>query len=431
MDPSTLDAILSQGETRNVEIKGACGFRGDMRAHLATSVGAMANTPGGGTIVIGAENTTWAIQSLTAEQIASFDVTKIMQYLKERFAPLPRLTIVTVAHPDGDVLLIQVPEFEEIPILVTKQIADSKQKVYANEGDILIRSETRECRRINSADELRELLSRALRRRSELLLTEIRTIFTGVAPTPPATPPEELFVTALPDWPAALDEWKKQRPHCAWWEVSLLPIPPLARPFEAGPLLELIRSSAVSWRGWKYPTYGVRDQDFVYLQDDVRFAYDSDRFSERWQASCSGAFASAQVLLGDMVPQDAVFPHPPAPERVVSYHDIVYGMTEFFRFATSFAEGLGCEALWVRIALRNIDGRQLGSFDPSLPLWGVGTSSMRDVVQTHTWTRTELASTWRELALDWIMRILTVFQWPDADRSVLAGRQTRLIERRL
>jgi len=430
MDPSALDAMLSQGETRNVEIKGACGFQDDMQAHLAATIGCMANTPGGGTIVIGAENTTWTVQGLSAAQIASFDPTKIMHYLKGRFAPLPQLTVARVAHSGGNVLLIQVPEFEDVPILVTKQIA-SKTKVYANEGDILIRSETRECRRINSADEMRELLTRALRRRSELLLTEIRTIFTGVAPTPPATPPEELFVTALPDWPAALDEWKKQRPHCSWWEVNLLPIPPLVRPLELKPLLDLIKTSAVHWRGWKYPTFGVRDEDFAYTQHYLRFTYEVTPYSERWQASNTGAFGSANILHDDMLPEDATFPHPPAPERVVSYHDIVYSLTEFFRFATSFAEGLGCEALWVCIALRNIDGRQLGSNDPSLPLWGVGTSSMRDVVQTHTWTRTELASTWRELALDWIMRILTVFQWPDADRSVLAGRQTRLIERRL
>ena len=203
------------------------------------------------------------------------------------------------------------------------------------------------------------------------------------------------------------------------------------RPLELKPLLDLIKTSAVHWRGWKYPTFGVRDEDFAYTQHYLRFAYEVTPYSERWQASNTGAFGSANILHDDMLPEDATFPHPPAPERVVSYHDIVYSLTEFFRFATSFAEGLGCEALWVCIALRNIDGRQLGSNDPSLPLWGVGTSSMRDVVQTHTWTRTELASTWRELALDWIMRILTVFQWPDADRSVLAGRQTRLIERRL
>jgi len=430
MDSNALDAMLSQGETRNVEIKGPCGFQDDMQAHLAATIGCMANTPGGGTIAIGAENTTWTVQGLSVSQIASFDPTKIMHYLKGRFAPLPRLTVAPVAHSGGNVLLIQVPEFEDVPILVTKQIA-SKTKVYANEGDILIRSETRECRRINSAHEMRELLSRALRRRSELLLTEMRAIMTGVAPTPPATPPEELFVAALPDWPAALDAWGGQRPHCAWWEVNLLPIPPLVRPLGAKPLLELIKTSAVRWRGWYYPTSGVHDEELVYLQDYLRFAYDADRFSERWQASYSGAFASAHVVHGDMVPQDAVFPHLPAPERVVSYHDIVYGMTEFFRFATSYAEGLGCEALWVCIALRNIDGRQLGSFDPSLPLWGVGTSSMRDVVQMHVWTRTELVSAWRELALDWITRILTVFQWPDADRSVLAERQARLIERRL
>lgn len=430
MDPSTLDAVLSQGETRNVEIKGACGFQSDMRSHLSTSICAMANTPNGGTIVIGVENTTWAVQGLTAEQIASFDITKIAKYLKERLAPLPRLTVEQVAHPRGNVLLIQVPEFEEAPIVVTKQIADSKQKVYANEGDVLIRSRTCECRRIASADEMRDLLSRALMRRSELLLTEIRAIMTGVAPTQPATPPEDLFAAALPDWPVALDAWGEQRPQSAWWEVNLLPIPPLAAPLEPQRMIDLISTSAVHWRGWNYPTYGVHDQDFAYAQYYARFAYEAKRFSERWQASYTGAFGSAHIVHGDMIPQDSDFRHPPAPERLIDYIGIVWSVTEFFRFATSLAEGLGCEALWTRIALHNITGRQLGVFDPSYALWGAGASSMRDVVQGHVLARTELVSAWRELALDWTKQILTVFQWPDANRGGLAGLQTRLIERR-
>jgi hypothetical protein len=175
----------------------------------------------------------------------------------------------------------------------------------------------------------------------------------------------------------------------------------------------------------------VRDEDFAYTLHYLRFAYDAARFSERWQASNTGAFGSAHSLHGDMIPQDATFPHPPAPERLVSHIDIVYSLTEFFRFATSFAEGLGCEELWVRIALRNIAGRQLGEYSLGYTLPRLGPASMRDVVQEHIWTRTDLASAWRELALDWITQILTVFQWPDADRNALAGLQTRLIERRL
>ena len=132
-----------------------------------------------------------------------------------------------------------------------------------------------------------------------------------------------------------------------------------------------------------------------------------------------------------MIPRDATFPHPPAPERLVSHIDIAYSLTEFFRFATSLAEGLGCEALWVRIVLRNIAGRRLGEYSLGYTLPTMGPASMHDVVQGHIWTRTDLASSWRELALDWITQILTVFQWPDANRGALAGLQTRLIERRL
>ena len=98
MDASELDVILQRGEVRNIEIKGACAFEHDMRPHLAVSIGAMANTPAGATVVIGVENTTWTVQGLSDKQVASFDATMISQYLKARLNPLPRVIVERVHY---------------------------------------------------------------------------------------------------------------------------------------------------------------------------------------------------------------------------------------------------------------------------------------------------------------------------------------------
>src|SRR5262245_9785836 len=68
MDANELNELLKHGETQNVEIKGACAFLDDMRPHLAKSIEALANAPGGGTLVIGVENTSWTVQALRSSR---------------------------------------------------------------------------------------------------------------------------------------------------------------------------------------------------------------------------------------------------------------------------------------------------------------------------------------------------------------------------
>lgn len=430
MEETTLDALLWHGETQSIEIKGPCTFDGDMRAHLAFSIGCMANAPGGGTIIIGVENTTWQVQELTAKQIASFDSTKIAHYLKERFDPLPQVHVERVDHHAGPVLLIAVAEFDDVPIVAVKQIASS-QRTYANPGDVPMRSRTCECRRIASADEMRELLFRAVTRRTEVLLSQFRALMLGASAAPASEPPEELFAGALPNWAPDVPEWRGRHAQCAWWEVNLLPMPALDAPLDPSRVVDLIRASAVRWRGWHYPTLGVKGQNLEYFQDFARLAYEGNQESELWEAAYAGAFASAHVLRTDLIPEDPVdFRHQPPPDRLVDYVGVCWSLTEFLRFATSYAEGLGCESLWVRVALRNVQGRELSAFDSRYALLASGASSMPDIVQARIFSRAELQSAWRELAVDWTKAVLTVFQWPDASRDGLASQQTRLIERR-
>ena len=186
----------------------------------------------------------------------------------------------------------------------------------------------------------------------------------------------------------------------------------------------------VRWRGWYYPTLGIRGQELTYLQQYLRFAYDDDRVSEQWQASYGGAFASAQVNLGDLIEIERGVRLPPLSERYIDFINIIWSVTEFFCFATTLAEELQYESLCVRIALHNIANRPLGSFEPMYNLWDSGKASMPDIEQNRVFLRAELESACREFALEWVQGIFPVFQWPEASKSKLAMQQGRLIERR-
>jgi hypothetical protein len=430
MDAGELDEILKRGETRNIEIKGVCAFANDMRAHLATSIVAMANSPSGGTLIIGVENGTWQVQGLIDEQLKTFDKTAISQYLGKYVTPLPHVEVERVDHPQGRVLLLQISEFEDVPIVVSKRIADSVNKTHASEGDLWIRTESCECRRIASADEMRELLSRAMTKRSENLLAQIRSVIIGAPPTQPMELPEDLFAQALPDWSTIRNAWETQHPEYAWWEVNLLPISNLVKQFQLDEIVTAIDKSEVRWRGWYYPTHGVRGEKLEYMLEYVHFSYEADRNSERWQAGRTGAFGSAHIDLGDFVEPDLGSDLQPPPMRFIDFTGIVFSMTEFFRFATNMAGALGCEELWLRVTLHNVLGRPLGAFDRRYSPWSAGNASMRDIAQARIFSHTELESAWRDLALDWAKQILTVFQWPEANREMLARHQMRLIERR-
>lgn len=255
LDDAEFERLLQRGETRQVEMKGAESFAGDFRSHLTASIAAMVNIPDGGTIVVGVDTTaTPRVIGLSPEQIASFDPTRIAQYIGERLDPLPRFHVEHFSHADGQVLLIQVTEFEHVPIVVKRQI-ESAHRMFAREGDILIRSNSCECRRVKSAEELRELLGRALTKQTEHLLTQIRLIMLGSPPETPEKPPSALHQELLPQWATRKLALAERLAGRAWWELQLLPLPPCVQPLDAKIAANIIDTSAVRWRGWYLPTF--------------------------------------------------------------------------------------------------------------------------------------------------------------------------------
>jgi hypothetical protein len=83
--------MIENGETQHVDLKGPMAFEGDHRLELAKDIIAMGNTRDGGTLVIGVrqdrEKGNLQFDGLTPAQAATFDVTKIHDFVKQRAAP--------------------------------------------------------------------------------------------------------------------------------------------------------------------------------------------------------------------------------------------------------------------------------------------------------------------------------------------------------
>lgn len=155
-----------------------------------------------------------------------------------------------------------------------------------------------------------------------------------------------------------------------------------------------------------------------------------DSEDECWQLSYRGAFAWAGGISSDLKQQSPNFNFPPPPQRWLSFKDIIFSVTEQFRFAANLAEALACENLWIRVQLHNVKQRTLGSYDPEPFIWGSQVSSEDSITLDALLTKSELMSAWKEYALDWVRKVFTVFQWPDFDKKLIADFQQKLIERR-
>jgi hypothetical protein len=420
---------LRRQEDRNFDFKVAGEFGGEFRAARTVDIAAMANTQGGGTLIIGVRKIEgiWTPEGVSAEQIASFDKTPVTQFVRNLLDPLPRFEIETVEVNGMQLIAVTIVEFEDVPIVVKKTIQHDS-RLFAKEGELLIRSEAAESRAIQSADELRQLLGRALSRKSENLLADIRAVVTGAGPRRLEKTPTELFEEQLPSWPSEVAAFNEEFAPFARWEVRILPLP-------AGSALEprlaqmTLRGAKVSYRGWDFPALPL-NQDPLFGLGHLEVRTSWEEFRERSLFSYQGAFGFASVIWSELKPRSDAFPYQEPPGRILDAIGILWSFTEFFRFALNVTEALHSESVWIQVRLKGVRDRKLGSFDPRRVWWGGQRSRAEEIPLAGSFAVPDLKGSWKETALQWARKVFTVFQWPDPDATILGKAQADLIERR-
>jgi Putative DNA-binding domain len=417
---------LRRQEDRNFDFKVGSEFSGEFRAALTVDIAAMANTPSGGTLVVGVRKVDgiWVIEGCTASQLASFDKTRVAQSVRNFLDPLPRFEIEIPEVEGKKLVAVAIAEFEDVPIVVKKTIQHG-EKLLAREGDLLIRSEAAESRPVQSADEFRQLLGRAISRKSEALLADIRAVVTGAGPRRLEETPNETFEAQLPSWPGEVAAFDDRFSRYARWEVRILPLP-LSGPLDPKLLPMLLRSASVSYRGWDFPHI----DRLLFGLGHVEMRTDSQEFKEVGLFGERGPFGFSTVIWSELTGEQKGFEHPEPPDRLLEAIGVLWSITEFFRFALNLAESLKSENVWLSVRLKGIRRRSLGSFDPRRRLSGDRQSRIEEVPLAELLAVADLKSAWKEKARDWAKRIFTVFQWPEADDAMLSKDQDQLIERR-
>jgi len=199
----------------------------------------------------------------------------------------------------------------------------------------------------------------------------------------------------------------------------------------------LLSGATVSLCGWPYPYFQAEETTYngKWLEGQVNRSY----YREYWRLYESGQWLHYLGLSGAWIPREKLFEGltPLPPQRAGYLHvrnNILYTLTEIFRFAVGLAQGgiLDPDA-FLSIQLHNTHDYML--FESFNRFFGYSyvNQSDRPIEQQQSLPVGELSAVADQMALEMAIKIYSVFGWVPVEAAVrtLVEDQKKFIERRL
>lgn len=201
----------------------------------------------------------------------------------------------------------------------------------------------------------------------------------------------------------------------------------------------LLSNTMVSLRGWPYPYYRVEEITYTgkWLEGKVNWIDYNHR--EYWRLYESGQWIHYVALAGGWMTRERMFSgRSPLPPQHAGYlhvrGDILFSLTEIFRFAVGLAEGgILDPTAFLSIQLHNTGDYMLyESFDRFFTNRYVNPSE-RPFERQLSLPVSELPAIADQQALEMAVDIFEVFGWSPAESAMrnLTEDQKKLVERRL
>lgn len=171
-------------EERFLEYKAAMNWRNPLtRISIAKAIMAMSNLKEGGVIVIGMrerQKNAWVPEGLDGEDMASFNQDDIATYVNDKVRPFAQFSLSRVNLDSMDFVILRVQEFDETPLIVTKQAVLNGKSVLTP-GEIYYRSRRKnESAPVASEEDVRELVGLAIHKGVAAKMEYLATL--GVLP---------------------------------------------------------------------------------------------------------------------------------------------------------------------------------------------------------------------------------------------------------
>lgn len=420
--------LAQKSETANLDYKEGFVWTKDNRDkkyELVRDLMALANTKDGGKILFGVRNADFEFVGVAEDIYKSIDPNNVVQMLHDKASPKINCSISKQEIDGKKLVVFDVAEFEDVPVICTDTVkSEDNARMILRKGALYFRTTAAATEEISSAEEMRNLVSRAMTRRGDELLRTIQRLISG-RPLAPEISAAELYEKEIREAETFLvDSLGKEA--LASGHVAVIAYPTDYSQKRIGSIPEtrkLIEKAEVALTGWNFPHTDressasfARGVQSITIWEDIREGY---RFYQ------SGLFIWKHVYSEDIKEYRSK-----KNNRVLSFLRLIYSYTEFLLFFKRLYEEITPDgSIHIKLALCGCTDRQLAAPEGLLFLGDWFVSREDTIVIEQDIRVVELRASWQEIARRMVQHVLHVFNWLDVQDDVIANWQDKLLKR--
>lgn len=417
-----VELILHGAEERNLEYKASMNWNEvETKSKVTRAAMSMANIRDGGVIIFGVNEISRGVFEpcgMSPEDADSFNQDDVQSSVNKYADPFVDMTVDRVEYRGRSFIVIQVSEFEELPVVTKKSGVNIKR------GEIYTRSRRKnESAPVSSQTEMREILEISFDKRMRRYREQFFRwgMFKLISPDEIET---ERFNQEIKE--EQLAAHIQPIINSAHWVIRIRPAKFLENRIESlSGLHRLLENNAVRLRGLPYPALGLVENRKNWIESTV----ERDGHLELLRYYQSGQYlhyikidSSHGELCNDCGKEAAGY---------LAVLPILHRLTEIFEFAGRLAEQqVFGKQLTVDIALRKINGFQLFYRGPGRRVLGEYRSRM-DTIELHKELSVEeLLVRSGSVAIDQAVHLFERFNWSEPPRQLFVEEQRKFLQRR-
>ncbi|TKJ32168.1 hypothetical protein CEE39_06225 [bacterium (candidate division B38) B3_B38] len=444
LSPEYIRQLLEiKSESKNLDYKEGLNWDDkasrDKKLEIIKDILAMANTQDGGKIVFGVKDDDFSFAGLKKNDHKSFDQTKVNELLHSYTDPKHFCHVCKQIIDGKYIVVIDVPEFQEDPIICKKDAPSSKNrdKLILKKGQIYIRTEKASSEIIPSVQEMRELLGRSLIKKGDELLSTIERLIKG-KPSKASDESQEKYDEEIKEANNFIfQNIGNKLEIIGYWEVYAYPIEYNSKRIsDQRKIRELIEKSEVALRGWNFPHTDSHGNASNFTKGRQSYTISEGLSYEGYCAYQSGLFIWKAAF-----EEDVSGIHTSIGKPALYVRWAIWSITEYFLFFKRYYVEIAPESdLHIKIVLNRTGDRQLLFLHPSSP----PTDDLyeRELHYNQYIARepsiaiekdikvVDLRASYKEIANSIIKHIFSVFNWDDIKEPFIDQWQTRLIKRK-
>jgi len=267
-EKSLLEILLRKEESKELDYKGPTSWNPSEKSalcELVKDVLALGNSLGG-YLVIGVQEVASGFDfvGLTDDQMATFDTTKVNQFVNKYADPPVNVSVNKVTYENKKYVIIGVPRFSDTPHICQKDFPG-----ILAEATVYVRTDNNESAPIKKSCDFRLLLEGAIKNRSEQLLTSMRAILKHGSETEAAESSETRF---LGQSDRARKRGEELNPYTSknygYRETIFFPDVYDEELLQIPQLRTMAVKSSINYTGWPFIYFNEHDSTQSYVVED-------------------------------------------------------------------------------------------------------------------------------------------------------------------